>query len=568
MNNEKLLEYQMNFSKRHLSLFVILLLYTANSLIIGDNTGNTKYITIMVICIVLIVDMLLAYKKFFHKIAILRVVRCIEVFVSSLLISDYGKNNIGGIADCFAMLFYVLFVCETIFSIDVSDNGKRVRLAILCQLGLAISTITAPLFYEEDVISHLFNYSFLAVVSGLSTYAFASFYGNMQNYYFRYAMSKERLLDKAKDNSDKFNEIQNSVMLANEQLGIKKFEIEEAYRKINVANADIRIQNEFLNILVSTFDLKVLIEKTTKLFSDHFGLSFCGLIFKDRSLRKKYSVSFENFMDSEERKQFYEFFLSYAFIHEHRNLGEYYVDNDISYEEFPYFERMGVSSIAVKTIEADNGPSCVFVMMSNTVHAFDDKNIVLDNIFGQIEVAARNLTMYYKMQEMSIKDALSGLYNRRYMNLYFQDNFYNAKVDGKISVGMVDIDYFKKINDKYGHLFGDIAIKTVAEQIGECAKAYDGVAFRYGGEEFVIVFRNMDTTQVHFIMEELRRKIKESPIKNDEHCVYANVSMGLSTYPDNTEDLHVLVDRADKAMYYSKQHGRDRLTIDGQYVEE
>ena len=78
----------------------------------------------------------------------------------------------------------------------------------------------------------------------------------------------------------------------------------------------------------------------------------------------------------------------------------------------------------------------------------------------------------------------------------------------------------------------------------------------------------MDTTQVHFIMEELRRKIKESPNKNDEHCVYANVSMGLSTYPDNTEDLHVLVDRADKAMYYSKQHGRDRLTIDGQYVEE
>lgn len=568
MLGEKVLDFQIEFSRKHIGLLVVLLLYVANNLILNNYSESMKYSTIIIIVVLLSIDLIISYYKFFHKISIARSLRFIEVFISSLIVNDVGRESLGGLSDCFAIFFYILFVCETIYAMDATENITRVKIAFACQSGFIASIIAAPFVFKSDLLIHLFNYFFMSVVSYMLIFALCSFFGNVQTYYFQYVMAKERLLDKAKDNSDRINEIQHNMMVANEQLGIKKYEIEEAYRKINVANADIKLQNEILNILVSSFDLNILLQKTRKLFNEHFDLCYCGLVFKDLRMRKKFPSGLNDIFNPEERKQFNDFFLSHAFIHEHTAIGCNYIVNDINYEEFPFFKRNKIRSIAIKTIEVSEEHTAIFVLMSNVMNTFKNKEILMDNIFGQIEVLARNLSMYYKVQEMSIKDALSGLYNRRYMNLYFNNNFFEKEPEGSVIVGMLDIDHFKKINDCYGHLFGDVAIKSVANLINFYAVRYDGEAFRYGGEEFVIVFLNKTVDDVVEIMEQLRNKIKTTKVENGEISINVKVSMGVSAYPDTVSDIHILVDRADKAMYYSKQHGRDRLSVDGRYTEE
>ena len=114
----------------------------------------------------------------------------------------------------------------------------------------------------------------------------------------------------------------------------------------------------------------------------------------------------------------------------------------------------------------------------------------------------------------------------------------------------------------YGHLFGDQALKTVSDVIKQLASKHNGLAFRYGGEEFLVLFEGISLDDAVIIMERIRNHIKETPISHDGDTIYAKVSVGVACYPDTTKKLSHLIDRADKAMYYSKQNGRDRLTVD------
>ena len=204
----------------------------------------------------------------------------------------------------------------------------------------------------------------------------------------------------------------------------------------------------------------------------------------------------------------------------------------------------------------------MFAMMYGRPKAFKERETILDSVFAQLESAIRNACLYKKIEELSIRDPLTGLYNRRYLNLFYNDKFISVKVEHPVSAALIDIDHFKKINDTYGHLFGDVAIKAVASRINECAVKNGGFSFRYGGEEFVILIDDCTVNKMQEAMEDLRTTIKNTVIKDDKYSINVNVSIGITSYPDITGEISTLIDRADKAMYYSKQHGRDRITLD------
>ena len=136
------------------------------------------------------------------------------------------------------------------------------------------------------------------------------------------------------------------------------------------------------------------------------------------------------------------------------------------------------------------------------------------------------------------------------------------------TLAMLDIDHFKNINDTYGHLFGDQAIEHVSGLIRDCTEKHNGTGFRYGGEEMVVIFENKTLEETVAIMDSLRNDIKNTYIKNGDEAVCVKVSVGVSAYPETTQQINTLIDRADKAMYYSKQNGRDRLTVDGTFEGE
>lgn len=151
-------------------------------------------------------------------------------------------------------------------------------------------------------------------------------------------------------------------------------------------------------------------------------------------------------------------------------------------------------------------------------------------------------------------DGLTGLYNRRSFDLQIEE-LVNEKVP--FSMVMLDIDYFKKVNDQYGHLVGDDVLRFLALTIQDISREED-LCYRYGGEEFVILLIDKDVDEAYTLAERLRIKIAETPSPTGQPIT---ISLGLSTYQDENQLPQDVINEADTALYQSKNEGRNRTTI-------
>jgi len=167
---------------------------------------------------------------------------------------------------------------------------------------------------------------------------------------------------------------------------------------------------------------------------------------------------------------------------------------------------------------------------------------------------------------MTIIDQLTGIYNRRYLDGYLKKIIrYLSRNVANFSLLMIDIDNFKKYNDTYGHDVGDDCLKTVASALSQCITRDDDFIARYGGEEFVVVLPNTDKNGAQVVAEKMLDKIRECniPHKASETANYVTVSIGGTTgiakYFHNGNDY---IKCADKALYKSKNNGRNRYTFE------
>jgi diguanylate cyclase (GGDEF)-like protein len=160
-------------------------------------------------------------------------------------------------------------------------------------------------------------------------------------------------------------------------------------------------------------------------------------------------------------------------------------------------------------------------------------------------------------------DALTGIYNRRFMD----DNFRRviktlSRSNGVLTVMMIDIDFFKKYNDTYGHKMGDDCLITVAKTLSETARMDDCVV-RYGGEEFVVLLPNTDEAGAGIIAARFLDSIRTRciPHKNSEIADYVTISIGATTVIVKLNDHYMdYIERSDEALYISKDTGRNKYT--------
>lgn len=183
----------------------------------------------------------------------------------------------------------------------------------------------------------------------------------------------------------------------------------------------------------------------------------------------------------------------------------------------------------------------------------------LKPIVNALNLCLEKITLYEKLENLSIHDSLTGIYNRRYFNIRLEEEAKRAKKFAfEIALVMADIDHFKRINDTYGHLVGDVVLKQVAQIIRECIREIDFVA-RYGGEEFIIILQETVKEGALFVAERIRRTIAQQVIKAFDEAIQVTVSFGIVLFPQHTSYPELLVDIADKAMYKAKENGRNRV---------
>jgi diguanylate cyclase (GGDEF)-like protein len=166
-----------------------------------------------------------------------------------------------------------------------------------------------------------------------------------------------------------------------------------------------------------------------------------------------------------------------------------------------------------------------------------------------------------ELERLANFDPLTGLYNRQAILGKLHELINRAKrYKEDFSLSMLDIDHFKKVNDRYGHLSGDEVLEKIAALIRRNIRDTD-IAGRYGGEEFIIILPQADLSSAMVVAERIRNIIANAEMKDTDGNVFAiTVSMGLSSW-EAGEDAHSLISRADEALYKAKENGRNRVEI-------
>ena len=196
-----------------------------------------------------------------------------------------------------------------------------------------------------------------------------------------------------------------------------------------------------------------------------------------------------------------------------------------------------------------------------------DKNELLARVRTQIRKKRYTERLRDNVQlsiEMAITDALTGLYNRRYMENHLTTLVEQATTRGKpLTVLVLDIDYFKSINDTHGHDAGDDVLREFAVRIRKSIRGID-LACRYGGEEFVIVMPETDMAVATMVAERLRRRIASEPfpIQQGAGAVEVTISIGIAALGASSDNAAQILKRADQALYRAKRDGRNRVVPD------
>jgi diguanylate cyclase (GGDEF)-like protein len=211
--------------------------------------------------------------------------------------------------------------------------------------------------------------------------------------------------------------------------------------------------------------------------------------------------------------------------------------------------------IAVIGMSGDNLLSAKFIKMG--ANDFLSKNFFVEEFYCRINQNIELLEHIEEIRDASNRDFLTGLYNRRYFYEVGNKLFENAKRKNlTITVAMLDIDFFKKVNDAYGHDAGDIVLKTIAQILKTRFRASDIVA-RFGGEEFCIMATNMRDDSIKEVFENLRKTVQESEIAMEGTRIRVTTSIGICT--KLSDSLENMVKIADSLLYKAKESGRNRV---------
>lgn len=163
--------------------------------------------------------------------------------------------------------------------------------------------------------------------------------------------------------------------------------------------------------------------------------------------------------------------------------------------------------------------------------------------------------------KMTTTDGLTGAYNRQYLNETLEREIARAvRRDSPLSLLLMDIDFFKKINDTHGHLAGDQVLQEFSRRIRTSIEA-DDVFARYGGEEFAVVLADQSLTEARQKAEQLRALIEDAPFATDSLAIPITCSIGIASLRDSSSDATVadLIDFADQRLYQAKRDGRNRV---------
>ncbi|QMT59762.1 diguanylate cyclase [Legionella sp. PC997] len=203
----------------------------------------------------------------------------------------------------------------------------------------------------------------------------------------------------------------------------------------------------------------------------------------------------------------------------------------------------------------------LFIDTNSSCSSTEKQSALIHVVSETVSLAIANIRLKELLRSQAIRDPLTGLLNRRFLDEYVVKQISQAKQNQtKIAFIMVDVDNFKCVNDNFGHDTGDQALALLGKLLASLTREGD-LACRYGGEEFLLVLPYCTLDNAQQIAETIRDEVSKMSITLKSNVFSITISLGVSSYPQHGSSMHELIEAADKALYVAKKQGKNRTII-------
>jgi diguanylate cyclase (GGDEF)-like protein len=325
-------------------------------------------------------------------------------------------------------------------------------------------------------------------------------------------------------------------------------EVEKANQELDKRNSELFVLQQVSSHVSSVLNIDDLLVLIPDILVGISGAEFASIYLSEKGTYGTLKIKATNCPDE---KKVHELFMGVC-SYQVRNAflaGKTTIENHIHCGEFG-----SMMNIPIKHKDELLG---MLVLTHYNPDSFTEANLqLLVPVVNQLAIAIANARLYNKVKQMANIDGLTGIYNRKYMQDYLAE-FFSKPVTGQITLVMIDVDLFKRVNDTFGHLMGDRVLKMVTDVVNQLIGDRGFIA-RYGGEEFVVVFPEIGMDEGYEIAEELRKLVSvESIYYLDEVC-QITISLGVAGNElPNIHTMDELLHAADGALYEAKEHGRN-----------
>ncbi|QXM06491.1 sensor domain-containing diguanylate cyclase [Crassaminicella indica] len=344
------------------------------------------------------------------------------------------------------------------------------------------------------------------------------------------------------------NQLLNNMF--NENREIQKYnEIKDVMLQISNSIVHIKNMNELLQLFVnSTVQILDKADTASVLIKNDEGLfEFKAAVGFDLSKVSKIKLSIdETFLNRSDYRKSTIIENPSLFNHKTMTKSHYNLLKDA------YTSNI-TSTICTPIIIDEELYGIINVNSLNKEHIFNEEDVVvMEYLIGQLAVAIKNVLLFEKTLFLSRYDGLTKVYHRHYFDELFSNIYHRAqRYNEQFCLCIVDLNNLKHMNDLYGHLAGDMAIKHFANILKKNIRTSD-ILGRFGGDEFILIFLNATDEQVKNKMESISNIINHTPLTFDEHDFYVQFSYGIAAYPKDTHNKKELLKIADTRMYQNK----------------
>lgn len=485
---------------------------------------------------------------------IFELIKSLEIIVVVIFISTMYHS---------AFFYFVALLPITFISL--TKGFKRTSPYILLSLIVQILSqyIVSTWLTKRGIGNLISDVTYLIIISIVQYVLFTLFCYIWSGIYNECARSEEEnniLIDRLGDKYVQLEQAKKEIQSHYDRQIESNNQLEEANNKLTSSLAEFYTLQQISQAITSIFDMNELLKFVNDVIIGVMGVSH-STIALCYGPQNKLKVQVSSIFDKKDLAIVSDY-INCDILKPSTEEGHSMIDNAVNEEDYPFTKGRNIEAMICVPLLAKGRALGIVLIEHSLKDAFDNENMrLLEVISQQVSIAIENARLYQQMHDLATLDGLTGAYNRLFFNDKLQEEYKKAQEKGHdLSFIILDIDHFKKFNDTYGHLFGDLVLKSLSAFIMKTLRKEDVFA-RYGGEEFVILMPYTTLEQAKEKAEDLRIGVSQLNITDRVVSTSITISIGVSTYPETAGKSQELISTADDALYEAKRAGRNLVRV-------